>query len=237
MLALFLAGGAWWLNGSEATSAAGNRYTAYVGNGARGISVSQFMPSALVITEGDTINWTKPYAEPHTVSFNAGKPTPADTMAPLGHKTPKFDGPRIPLLERDRLVPGRPLDVLRGFAPRRHLSLPVRTGNGGDRRPRALHRHGPVFRHPGRNRDRSRRPSVVRILGRSTSRRLRSPRRPPPHDRRTGPTADERHVRRPGLPDHVHHQRPDGSHAERADCLAGIRSIVRARTRCSRPSR
>jgi plastocyanin len=63
-----------------------------VGNGARGIAVSQFMPAALVISEGDTINWTNPYPEPHTVSFNAGKPAPTDTMAPLGDKSPKFDG-------------------------------------------------------------------------------------------------------------------------------------------------
>src|SRR4051812_12632432 len=92
MVAFAIAGGAFWLHGGETSSAAGNRYTAYVGNGARGIAVSQFMPSALVITEGDTINWTNPYPEPHTVSFTAGKPAPTDTMAPLGDKNPKFDG-------------------------------------------------------------------------------------------------------------------------------------------------
>ena len=91
-LAALVAGGAWWLKGSDSTSAAANRYTAYVGNGARGIAVSQFMPSSLVVNEGDTINWTNPYAEPHTVSFNAGYPAPTDTMAPLGDKSPKFDG-------------------------------------------------------------------------------------------------------------------------------------------------
>jgi plastocyanin len=92
MVAVTVAGGALWLSGDETSSAAGNRYTAYVGNGARGIAVSQFMPSALVINEDDSINWTNPYAEPHTVSFNAGKPAPTDTMAPLGDKSPKFDG-------------------------------------------------------------------------------------------------------------------------------------------------
>ena len=91
-LAALVAGGAWWLKGSDDTSAAANRYTAYVGNGARGIAVSQFMPSSLVVNEGDTINWTNPYAEPHTVSFNADNPAPTDTMAPLGDKSPKFDG-------------------------------------------------------------------------------------------------------------------------------------------------
>jgi len=92
MLVLTASGAALWSQGGESSSAAGNRYTAYVGNGARGISVSQFMPNAMVITEGDTINWTNPYPEPHTVAFNAGKPAPVDTMAPLGDKNPKFDG-------------------------------------------------------------------------------------------------------------------------------------------------
>jgi plastocyanin len=92
LAALLLSGGTWWYGGSEDTSAAGNRYTAYVGNGVRGIAVSQFMPAALVVNEGDSINWTNPYAEPHTVSFNAGKPAPSDTMAPLGDKSPRFDG-------------------------------------------------------------------------------------------------------------------------------------------------
>src|SRR6187401_1899589 len=87
-----VAAGAWWLKGSDATSAAANRYTAYVGNGARGIAVSVFMPSTMVVNEGDTINWINPYPEPHTVSFNAGKPAPTDTMAPLGDRAPKFDG-------------------------------------------------------------------------------------------------------------------------------------------------
>jgi plastocyanin len=92
VLAVAIAGGMFWLRGAETSSATANRYTAYVGNGARGIAVSQFMPSALVINEGDTINWTNPYPEPHTVSFNAGKPAPTDTMAPVGDKNPKFDG-------------------------------------------------------------------------------------------------------------------------------------------------
>lgn len=91
-LGVAITAGMFWLKGGETSSAAGNRYTAYVGNGARGIAVNQFMPTALVINEGDTINWTNPYPEPHTVSFNAGRPAPADSMAPLGEKSPKFDG-------------------------------------------------------------------------------------------------------------------------------------------------
>src|SRR3954462_13167972 len=92
MLVLTASGAALWSQGGEASSAAGNRYTAYVGNGARGISVSQFMPSSLVVNEGDTINWTNPYAEPHTVSFNATGTPPTDTLVPVGDKSPKFDG-------------------------------------------------------------------------------------------------------------------------------------------------
>jgi plastocyanin len=92
LASLAVAGGAFWLTGSDDTSAAANRYTAYVGNGGRGIAVSMFLPSNLTINEGDTINWTNPYAEPHTVSFNAGRPAPTDPMVQVGGRTPNFDG-------------------------------------------------------------------------------------------------------------------------------------------------
>ena len=92
LAALGVAGGAFLLGGSEPTSATANRFTAYVGNGGGGVAMSVFMPSSLVVNEGDTINWTNPYPEPHTVSFNAGRPAPTNTMEPLGEKAPKFDG-------------------------------------------------------------------------------------------------------------------------------------------------
>jgi plastocyanin len=50
------------------TSAA-TKYAVFAGGGRAGISVDMFRPSTIFVAQGDTIEWTNPYEEIHTVTF------------------------------------------------------------------------------------------------------------------------------------------------------------------------
>lgn len=44
-------------------------YTVLAGNGVVGVAANDFFPGQITIHKGDTIHFTNPYAEPHTVTF------------------------------------------------------------------------------------------------------------------------------------------------------------------------
>lgn len=57
------------LSSQATTSSAATKYSAYLGGGRAGISVDMFRPTQLIITAGDTVEWTNPYEEIHTITF------------------------------------------------------------------------------------------------------------------------------------------------------------------------
>jgi plastocyanin len=81
------------------TSAAPTTYTALAGGDGPGQAafINVFEPSALIITEGDSIQWKSTSGEPHTVLFLNNQPPPKeinlDTLEdPIGGLNPSYDG-------------------------------------------------------------------------------------------------------------------------------------------------
>jgi plastocyanin len=50
---------------------AANEVNAVIGGGEAGIAVNVFSPAAITVKVGDTVTWTNPYTEPHSVAFQA----------------------------------------------------------------------------------------------------------------------------------------------------------------------
>ena len=60
------------LSSATVTTSAATKYNAFAGGGRAGISVDMFRPSTIFVTPGDTIEWTNPYEEIHTVTYVPG---------------------------------------------------------------------------------------------------------------------------------------------------------------------
>lgn len=65
------------------SSNAATKFTVFVGGGRAGISVESFRPGAILINVGDSVDFTNPYEEIHTVTFLAGGKAP-DLIIPAG---------------------------------------------------------------------------------------------------------------------------------------------------------
>ncbi len=90
VVALTLAGSVGLLFGNSTPVSAAAKYTVFAGGGRAGISVDAFRPGTINVNVGDTIEFTNPYEEIHTVTFLAGKPIP-DLITPK----PQAKGPPI----------------------------------------------------------------------------------------------------------------------------------------------
>ncbi len=77
-----------FVDGTGATAAA-STLTVNVGAGSTGYAVNLFLPDKVYVNAGDTVKWTFPWQEPHSVTFG----TPAgDPSVLVGGADPKFDG-------------------------------------------------------------------------------------------------------------------------------------------------
>ncbi len=71
--------------GHVSTTGAAVKYTDFAGGGRAGISVNAFLPSVIFVNVGDTVEFTNPYEEIHTVTFPIpGQPDPAFVMPAPG---------------------------------------------------------------------------------------------------------------------------------------------------------
>lgn len=76
LVALWADGGSVW--------AQAQAWKLLVGGGEQGVSVNLFGPASVRAHVGDTIVWTNPYSEPHTVTFDSGTPLPnLEPLIPL----------------------------------------------------------------------------------------------------------------------------------------------------------
>ena len=80
--------------GDGAPVSAAKEVHAVAGGGEAGIAVNVFSPASLVVNPGDTVTWTNPYTEPHSVSYlAAGDTALADDLAPINPEAAAaFDG-------------------------------------------------------------------------------------------------------------------------------------------------
>jgi plastocyanin len=92
MAALLIAGAG--LIANDGTSArAAQKVNVQAGGGDAGIAVNVFSPSTLAVSVGDTVTWTNPFTEPHSVAFVAGNGQIADFEAAQNASAAKaFDG-------------------------------------------------------------------------------------------------------------------------------------------------
>jgi plastocyanin len=65
-------------------ASAATKYNVFVGGGAGGIAIEEFMPSTIFVNVGDTIEWTNPYEEIHTVTFLGPEKEEPELIAPAG---------------------------------------------------------------------------------------------------------------------------------------------------------
>jgi plastocyanin len=75
-----MAGGAGLLTADAPAANAAITFKALAGAGEGGVSVNLYYPDQIMIHQGDTVEWTNPYEEPHTVSF--GNLPPGDPAEP-----------------------------------------------------------------------------------------------------------------------------------------------------------
>jgi plastocyanin len=80
VLFALMAGGAGLLTADAPTADAAVTFKGQLGGGAGGVSVNIFLPDQILIHQGDTVEWSNPYEEPHTVSF--GNLPPGDPAEP-----------------------------------------------------------------------------------------------------------------------------------------------------------
>jgi plastocyanin len=94
-IAAIAIGGGWIAPAPPAPVQAATSFQAAVGaqSSDESIQVNQFFPRELAINVGDTITWTFPTAEIHTVTFLSGAPRPPFTAPPSGG--PTYDGTGI----------------------------------------------------------------------------------------------------------------------------------------------
>ena len=75
--------------GSGAGAQAASTISVKAGDGAPGYSVNLFAPGAVYVQPGDTVKWTFPWQEPHSVTF--GIPA-GDPSVLVGGDNPSYDG-------------------------------------------------------------------------------------------------------------------------------------------------
>src|SRR6266550_4387713 len=66
---------------------AANKYTEFVGGGRGGISIDAFRPRVINVNQGDSVEFTNPYEEIHTVTFLGPDKLP-DLLEPIPGPTP-----------------------------------------------------------------------------------------------------------------------------------------------------
>ena len=90
VLALIAAGGAGLIFGNSPGVSAAAKYTVFAGGGRAGISVDAFRPGVVNVNVGDTVDFTNPFEEIHTVTFLAGKKIPEliDAVPPAEPRSP-----------------------------------------------------------------------------------------------------------------------------------------------------
>ncbi|HLG11739.1 MAG TPA: plastocyanin/azurin family copper-binding protein [Dehalococcoidia bacterium] len=80
VLFALMAGGAGLLTADTPSAAAAITFKALTGGGEGGVSVNIYLPDQIMVHQGDTVEWTNPYEEPHTVSI--GTLPPGDPAEP-----------------------------------------------------------------------------------------------------------------------------------------------------------
>jgi plastocyanin len=80
VLFALMAGGAGLMTADAPTADAAVTFKGQMGGGEGGVSVNLFLPSQIMVHQGDTVEWSNPYEEPHTVSF--GNLPPGDPAEP-----------------------------------------------------------------------------------------------------------------------------------------------------------
>ena len=92
--AALLVGGSSLIAGDGTQVSAADEVHAVAGGGEAGIAVNVFSPASIAVSVGDTVTWTNPYTEPHTVSYVApGGEEIADETAPQNVEAAEaFDG-------------------------------------------------------------------------------------------------------------------------------------------------
>jgi plastocyanin len=85
--------GAGLITGDGSRALAAENVQAQAGGGEAGIAVNVFSPDSIAVTVGDTVTWTNPYTEPHSVAFVAGDDDIQDPEGPLNPEAAaSFDG-------------------------------------------------------------------------------------------------------------------------------------------------
>jgi plastocyanin len=69
-----MAGGASLLTADAPAASAATTFKALLGGGESGVSVQIYLPDQILIQQGDTVEWSNVYEEPHTVSYGALPP-------------------------------------------------------------------------------------------------------------------------------------------------------------------
>ena len=80
VLFALMVGGAGLLTADTPSADAAITFKALTGGGEGGISVNVYLPDQIMLHQGDTVEWSNPYEEPHTVSF--GNLPPGDPAEP-----------------------------------------------------------------------------------------------------------------------------------------------------------
>jgi plastocyanin len=76
---------------SDGHARAASKYTVLAGGGRAGLAVEAFFPSNVFVNEGDTVDFTNPYEEIHTVTFLGKDEKAPDLVLPVG--PPPKSGP------------------------------------------------------------------------------------------------------------------------------------------------
>ena len=91
--AVLLVGGSSLIAGEGARVSAAREVQAIAGGGEAGIAVNVFSPASIAVSVGDTVTWTNPYTEPHSVAFEAGDDVIEEELAPVNPEAAAaFDG-------------------------------------------------------------------------------------------------------------------------------------------------
>lgn len=67
-------------------------YNLKAGNGETGYAVNMFLPGAVTINTGDTVHWSFPWKEPHTVTFGTPVGDPTVTTSNVTNASATYDG-------------------------------------------------------------------------------------------------------------------------------------------------
>lgn len=73
-------------------ASAATTFTIKAGNGEPGYAVSVFLPATVTINTGDTVHWTFPWKEPHTVTLGTPQGDPTVASANVKNAAATYDG-------------------------------------------------------------------------------------------------------------------------------------------------